>query len=153
MRRVDAVCRYITHCCTFACRDTNAYTNVCISTILLQLTRWLAWGGLGWLVRVKKGKKNLPSSSNPFLPRYRCCWCCCVRCLGRRKYSRRYSITYQRGKGDLDTLLLLLGTDPLPKVFHFTFTLPPPRPLPLYTTLHYTYIRGPSSIIHHPPST
>lgn len=33
-------------------------TNVCISTILLQLTRWLAWGGLGWLVGVKKGNKT-----------------------------------------------------------------------------------------------
>lgn len=29
------------------CRDTNAYTNVCISTILLQLTRWL--NGFRWL--------------------------------------------------------------------------------------------------------
>lgn len=40
------------------CRDTNAYTNVCISTILLQLTRLLAWGSLGWLVGVKRGKKT-----------------------------------------------------------------------------------------------
>lgn len=42
-------------------------TNVCISTILLQLTRWLAWGGFRWLVRVKK-EENPSSSSNPFLP-------------------------------------------------------------------------------------
>lgn len=35
-------------------------TNVCISTILLQLTRWLDGCGLGWLVGVKKGKTPLP---------------------------------------------------------------------------------------------
>lgn len=58
-------------------------TNVCISTILLQLTRWL--NGFRWLVGVKKEEN--PSSSNPFLPRYRCCRCCCARCLGRMKYS------------------------------------------------------------------
>lgn len=42
-------------------------TNVCISTILLQLTRWLAWGGLGWLVGVKKGNKKTPLFLEPFL--------------------------------------------------------------------------------------
>lgn len=39
----------------------------CISTILLQLTRWLNGCGLGWLVGVKKGKPLFLSRTLSYL--------------------------------------------------------------------------------------